>query len=530
MPTGSSSVQGQTTTPLVLVIDLGSGGPKVGVATMRGALLWHDMRSVVTTHLDDGGAVQDPGEWWQAVVDMTRAAMASGCVESSAIAAVSVTGQYASTVPVDAAGKPVGDCMMWMDTRGAPYARARFGGRASGYGLRTLAAWVRRSGGAPSLSGADPIGHRLYMQNARPGVVAAARWMLEPIDALTMRFTGVAHATPASMATAWLIDTRTPSGHPVYDDELVERSGVQRAQLPPLIAGGSVVGTVLRDVAETLGLPPDVAVVSALPDLHTAALGAGATGIHQGHLAISTSSWVSSPVTAKKTDVFHQIATVPGLTDDHYLIINNHEVGGLALAWLRDGPLCSDDGVMSFDALTGLAAAAKPGSGGVIFTPWLNGERSPVDDHHARGGFHNLSLDTGRADMVRAVLEGVAFNSRWLNEAVEKFAGTTFDPLRIIGGGAVSELWCQIHADVLNRTIQVPADPMHANLRGAALHAAIVLGHIAFNDVPDVVPLARTHHPTVGNRGVYDRLYQEFPRLYRAQSGMFRRLNATPES
>src|SRR5690606_25884395 len=99
---------------------------------------------------------------------------------------------------------------------------------------------------------------------------------------------------------------------------------------------------------------------------------------------------------------------------------------------------------------TGAAAGVPPGSGNVLFTPWLKGERSPVDDPRARGGFHNLSLATGRAEMARAVLEGVAFNSRWLHEAVEKFVGNRLDPVRMIGGGATSDLWCQIHADVMD--------------------------------------------------------------------------------
>ena len=119
------------------------------------------------------------------------------------------------------------------------------------------------------------------------------------------------------------------------------------------------------------------------------------------------------------------------------------------------------------------------GSGRVLFTPWLNGERSPVDDHTIRGGFHNLSLSTTRAQMVRAVFEGVAFNSRWLLEAVEKFAGRRFDSLAFIGGGANSDQWAQIHADVLGREIRQVADPVLANVRGAALITLMALGRIA---------------------------------------------------
>src|SRR5207248_9133121 len=164
----------------------------------------------------------------------------------------------------------------------------------------------------------------------------------------------------------------------------------------------------------------------------------------------------------------------------------------------------------AFPAVTELAAASAPGSGGVVFTPWLAGERSPVDDRWARGGFHNLSLGTARADLIRAVLEGVAYNDRWLHTYVEKFAGRRLDPIRIIGGGAQSDLWCQIHADVMDRTIERVADPNYANLKGAAIFAGLALGAIQKNEVRDLVKVDGAFRPAAATRAVYDRMYAEF--------------------
>jgi xylulokinase len=161
----------------------------------------------------------------------------------------------------------------------------------------------------------------------------------------------------------------------------------------------------------------------------------------------------------------------------------------------------------------------------VIFTPWLAGERSPVDDRSARGGFHNLSLETGRAAIIRAVLEGVAYNNRWLHEAVEHFTGRRLDPVRVFGGGAQSDLWCQIHADVMDRTIERLADPVHANLRGAAILAGLALGEVDPAAAGDLAPVGDTFRPDPARRAAYGRLYAEFPKLYRSQKGMFRRLN-----
>ena len=232
----------------------------------------------------------------------------------------------------------------------------------------------------------------------------------------------------------------------------------------------------------------------------------------------------------KKTDISNQIASIPGAGPDGYLVVNNHETSGACLQWLRDRVIAPDDGLTdgprpSFDALVALAATAPIGSGGVLFTPWLTGERSPIDDKTARAGFHNVGIETDRAALVRAVLEGVAYNNRWLHEAVEKFAKRRLDPIRVFGGGAQSDLWCQIHADVMDRSIERLADPMHTGLRGAALLAGIALGDVDRANVRSFTPVDATFTPDPTARPEYERLYAEFPKLYKAQKAMFHRLN-----
>jgi len=509
----------------VLAVDLGTGGPKVGLVSFTGSIAWSEHQPVATEHDGDGGVTQDADAWWRLVSSSARRAVRSGAVPVGDIVAVSCTGQWSSTVPVDRGGRPVGPCLMWLDTRGADLVRRTVGGPVGGYAPLALARWIRRSGGAPSTSGADPIGHILFLEHSLPEVARAARWYLEPVDYLSMRFSGVVAASTASMAGAWLTDNRHPD-RLAYDPVLVGSAGVPGAKLPPLVPTCSILGTVLPPVADDLGLDPGVVVVAGTPDLHSAAAGAGAVLAHQAHLAISTTSWVSCPHPRKKTDPIRQMATVPGFLPGLNLVANNQESGGAALQWLRD--CLGAGGVPStFDELCDLAAQAEPGSGGVLFTPWLAGERSPIDNRSARAGFHNLSLRTSRADMVRAVLEGVAFNSRWLSEAVERFTGGPFGSIRAIGGGATSPLWCSILADILDRPIEQVAEPVHANLRGSALLAGMALGEVRPVELRSLVPVVAVHHPHPATRARYDRLFAEFPALYSAQKGMFRRLNRT---
>jgi xylulokinase len=503
---------------LVLTVDLGSGGPKVGYVTVTGEPVWWWYERGDAVHA--GAAVQDPEAWWQLIVDVARRGIAEGGVDGASVVAVSVTGQWASTVPVDAEGMPVSECLMWSDTRGGEYSAQRFGGPVAGYRPRVLAAWLRRSGGVPNPAGADPIAHMLHLEHDRPEVTAQARWYLEPVDYLTMRFTGVAAATLASMTGAWLTDNRDLNTL-AYDPLLVRLAGINADRLPPLVRTGSLIGTVRPDVAAAIGISPDAQVVTGVQDLQNATLAAGSIGFGEGHISLGTSAWVSCPVPAKKTDIVHQMASVPGLGDGHYVLANNQDNAGRCLEWFKAGFAPE----ASYDDLEAWAEAAAPGSGGVIFTPWLSGERSPIDDRDARGGFHNLSLGTSREDLTRAVLEGVAMNLRWLLAGVEKFVGQRLDPLRLIGGGSQMDVWCQILADVCDRTFERVTEPLVGGLRGAGIFAGLALGDISEADVRALVPVDRTFVPDPANREVYDRQFAQFPKLYSRNRGMFAALN-----
>lgn len=511
--------------PWVLAVDLGTGGLKTGAVSLEGEVLAETASPVHTTYLPDGGAVQDTAQWWEQIGSATRSVLAAKAVDARDLVGVGITGQWGSTVPVDAEGRAVGECRLWADTRGGPFSAKAVGGPVSlfGYSPGNILRWVQITGGAPSPNGADPLGHELYMRNCEPEVYARTRTLLEPIDYIGLRFTGRAAATPASMILSWLTDNR-PDGRPGYVPELIRRSGRDASRLPELIPTGSVLGNVRADVAEELGIPP-VPVIAGVPDLHTAFVGSGAVAPYEAHMTISTSAWIACEVPFKRTDVIHQMASVPGLRPNRYLVANNHETAGLCLKWLRESLITAD-----YEELVEQAATAPAGSGGVMFTPWLNGERTPVEDRTLRGAFLNVSLTTGRAHMVRAVLEGVAFNARWLHDAVEGFVKRPIAGLRILGGGAQSDLWCQIHADILNRPIERVAEPMYASLRGAGLFAAIALGKLTLDEVPRLVRVTDTFLPDASARSVYEPMYAEFKRFYGQLHQSYARLNARSAS
>jgi len=495
----------------ILAVDLGNGGPKVGVIDRDDRLRAVVIRPVAVHIGTNGAATQDAVEWWASVVDAIREAISVSGVSGEDLHAVALTGQWASTVPVDAEGNPVGDVLLWADTRAGKYTREVIGGAINyqGFAPQRVVPWIRKTGGAPTPTGADPTGHSLLLQHEFPEIHARAAHLLEPLDYLGMRFTGRAAATPASMTASWLTDNRI--GHTQgYDDWLLTHSKRDPAKLPPLMPTGSVLGPMTNDVAAQLGVRSGVPVVTGIPDLHAAVIGSGAVEPYATHLAISTTAWFGARVPFKKTDILHMIATVPGLDVRHRVVANNVETGGAALRWLKEQVFPE----LSYEQLTDLAAQAPAGCEGLIFTPWLNGERSPVEDRTLRATFLNVSLRTDRPTMIRGVMEGVALNARWLFDYYVKFLGRKPSSIRIIGGGAQSDLWCQIHADVLGVPVERPADPRDAQLKGAALWARICLGEMTIEDAGGRAIVTRTFGPAGPEADVYATTYDEFRRLY----------------
>jgi len=515
---------------LILAIDLGTSGPKVAVFDGRGRVVAHDFEPTRLILLPGGGAEQDPDDWWRAIVTAVRRLLARGAVEAGRVAAIACTAQWSGTVVVDAGGRHLMNAMIWMDARGRKYARQITGGplRIDGYGVDKLLRWIPRTGGIPGLSGKDPVAHILYIRDQRSEVYAATHKFLEPKDYLNVRLTGKFSASYDSITLHWVTDNRDPNGVE-YDQRLLRLSGLELGKLPDLKRAVDILGNLQPAAARELGLSEDVQVVLGTPDIHSAALGSGAVRDFEPHLYIGTSSWLSCHVPFKKTDLLHNIASLPAAIPGRYLVGNEQQTSGSCLMFLRDmflqGVSEKNGSPDVYQILNKMAASAPPGSEKVIFTPWLYGERTPVDDSAIRGGFYNISLNSRRDSLVRAGFEGVAYNSRWLLKYVEKFVGRTFDGINMIGGGARSALWCQIHADVLNRTIRQVKDPVLANVRGAAALAAVALGGLTFEEVAATVEIEQEFHPNPQHRAIYDELFGEFLNIYKQNRKMYARLN-----
>ncbi len=513
----------------ILAIDLGTSAVKLAAITPRGAILGSEVEPIPLSLLPGGGAEQDPESWWSAIVRATRRLLERGVVAASAIIGVNCSSQWSGTVAVDEQGRPLRPALLWMDSRGTPHVRRAIHGLPAieGYGLRKLLTWLRLSGGAPSNSGKDPVGHILYLQSEEPELYRATHCFLEPKDWLNLRLSGRFTASYDSITLHWVTDNRELT-RVSYDERLLRLTGLHREKLPELLPAASVIGPLKPEAAAELGLGAHVQVVTGSPDILAAAVGSGAVRDYEAHLCIGTSSWLSCHVPFKKADVLHQMGTMPSAIPGRYLLVNEQESAGICLTSLKNLLFPAQEPASQADVYAMIEQEAEripPGSDQLLFMPWLNGERSPMEDRTVRGGFFNQSLQTTRGHMARAVLEGVAYNARWLLTYVEPFIGRKLEGIRLIGGGARSKLWCQILADVLGRPILQVDEPVLANARGAAFMAAVALGHLKVEEIPELVPVARTYTPEERNRGLYEELFREFRNLYKANKAIFARLN-----
>jgi len=518
----------------ILAIDHGTSGLKVALVTTHGKIIDFEFEPTSTQFFQGGGAEQDPEQWWKAFKIAAKRLVNKKIVPPDSIIAASVSSTFSSTVAVDSKGNPLMKCLTWMDSRGAPYIKEIVGGfpKIEGYNLFKVLRWINITGGGPQLSGKDDIAHVIFIKKKFPEIYEKTYKFLGSKDFLNLRLTGEFAASYDSIMLFWVTDIRNINKiH--YSKKLIRSIGIDREKLPELKNSIDILGFLRPELAEELGLCKHVKVIMGSPDHQAAQIGSGAVRDYEGHVYIGTSSWIECIVPFKKTDMFHSIASLPSAIPGKYQCINEQDIAGGCLSFLLNNIILHDNEFFCgknpdepYKKLNSMAGRVPPGSDNLIFTPWLNGERTPVDSTTLRAGFHNISMRTTADHIARAVLEGVAYNTRWSLTYVEKFIRQKLDTLNFIGGGAKSDLWCQIFADIMNRQIRRVKDPIEANCRGAAFIASVGLKKISFQDIPELIEYEQIFEPDKDLNEHYNNLYQMFLQIYRKNKRIYQKLNA----
>ena len=494
-----------------LGIDLGTSFLKLQVIDAAGAAVAAAGASVPLHVPQPGWVEQDPAEWWAALRAACRDLFAPGGVDPASIAAVGLSGQMHGAVFLDSEGAVLRPCLIWADAR----TTAQVGQIAERVPRATL---IGITGNAPNTS--FTAAKVLWVQQHEPEIYARTRHILLPKDYLRLCLTGT-YATDVSDASATLLfDLARRDWSPV----LLAAFGIDPALLPPVHESTAPTGTITPEAAAATGLRAGTPVVAGGGDAECSAFGLGLAGAAGSAGAVLTSIGTSGQVFAVTDrpviDPRGRIHSLCHVAPDRWHVMGAILAGGLALRWLRDILTPPGGPPPDYDALSAEAALIAAGANGVIFLPYLQGERTPYMDPQARGVFFGLSRDHTRAHLVRAVMEGVAFA---LRDGLEVFRELGIAPaeVRVAGGGARSPLWRQIQRDVFALPVRtIGAD--HGGAYGAALLAAVGAGAFAGGaDAARAVPLGARSAPDPAQVAAYDAVYRRYRRLYPALQAEF---------
>jgi xylulokinase len=490
---------------LLLGIDVGTTGTKAALFTPDGRLRALGQAEYRIHHPRPGWAEQDPEDWWQAVCVAVRQALAGVPGSAEGVAGVAVSSQAPTMLPLNRAGEPVRPALIWMDRRadaeavqlGEQVGQSRLvaitGNRADPYYV------------APKL---------LWFRTHEPERFAETALFVQVNGFIGYRLTHEFALDNVHAALLQLQDWRTAD----WSAEVCDACGVEPAQFPPVHFGWHVLGQVSAEAADVTGLRPGTPVMVGTVDGAAAALEAGAVepGIAAEMTGTSTVLLMANASGVVEPAFIAMPHAVPGV----HLLLGALATSGASLRWYRDqfglaeANAASQLGLDSYDLLTMQAAKVGPGSSGVIFLPYMMGERSPIWHTNARGVFFGLTLATPRGALIRAILEGTAFALKH-NVEVAQQAGVSFSEIRSVGGGARSALWNQIKADVLGLPIRLPQTSVGAAF-GAAVLAGMGLG--LYSDVRrtlrDLVQLEASYEPDWQNHSLYQELYQVFRGIY----------------
>ena len=526
----------------VIAYDIGTTGVKTCLFevgdTLR--LLAGEYEGYGLYILPGGGAEQDADEWWAAMAKSTRRLLEKTGTDPKSIAGISFCSQMQGLVLVDEAGCALRRPMSYMDQRGSrEFAACQTHGLTiSGVNALMLLRSLRRTRAA-STSVKDPLWKYKWVQQNEPEVYAKIHKWLDVKEYLIGRCTGQFVMTRDSAYSTFLYDSRPDKG--CWSRALCRMYGVEFDHLPRIIECTDVAGTLTARAAQDLGLAEGCPVYGGGGDATLIGVGAGCTEVGQTHIYSGTSGWVSTVIGREKVDIVSMIAGIVGAQAGKYNYFAEMETAGKCFEWVKEHLVLDEIGIYLqktnvaesqesvyeslYDYMTDTIDAIPPGAGGVIFTPWLHGNRCPFEDPKAAGIFFNLRLDTGKTEMLRAVLEGICYHLRWMLECQDKKVKIA-STLRFVGGGALSRVTCQILADVTGRTVETVADTKDVGAVGAAMLVAVGSGQIAdLTQAAGLIRPAARYTPDPANQALYDRNYKVFKNLYAANKKNFAALN-----
>jgi len=501
----------------IIAHDLGTTGNKATLYDAEGRLVGSAFHPYGTEYAHPRWAEQDARDWWRAVCDSTRQLLDETGVGGDQIAAITFSGQMMGCVPLDEQARPLRKAIIWADQRALDQV-----------------AWLRERVSPDDvyritghkLSSSYSLPKILWLRDNQPDIYRRTHKFMHAKDAMIARLTGVFATEPSDASGMNLYDLDRGQ----WSDRMLDAAELDSARLPAIHPSTHVAGGVLASVAEEVGVPAGTPVVMGGGDGACAAAGAGVVSEGAAYNYVGSSSWIALATERPIFDPDQRTFTFGHVAPGMFMPAGTMQAAGASYQWTRD-QLCAIEieaaerlRISPYELMNLQARRSPVGAQDLLFLPYLLGERSPRWNPHARGAFIGLTIRHTRADMIRAVLEGVTMNLRIILDAF-RAQGVAVDAMRLIGGGARGRFWNRLMADIYGLPVERLAILEEATSMGAALTGGVGVGlYPGFSMAEQMNPVADTIAPDPDAQAIYERLLPIFDRAYRALEPVFEAL------
>ncbi len=501
-------------TKYILAHDLGTTGNKASLYDGDGRLLGSAFYGYGTEFAHVGWAEQNPEDWWQAVCTTTHQLLAETGTSGKEIACIVFSGQMMAAVPLDRKARPLRSGIIWADQRAVP--------QEERIAERIAPEAVYRSTGH-RLSSSYSLAKILWIRDHQPDVYRATYKFVHAKDSMVARLTGRFVTEPSDASSMNLYDLDSGS----WSAAIIEAAGLDADKLPEIVPSTAVVGGVLAEVADEVGVAAGTPVVAGGGDGSCAAVGAGVIEEGSAYNYVGSSSWIAiaspKPIYDPQLKTFTFAHLVPGMM----MPTGTMQAAGASYQWCRDhlGALEVEAAkalkVSAYELMNLSADTSMPGAHNLLFLPYLLGERSPRWNPKARGAYIGLTIRHTRADLIRATLEGITFNLRVILDAFTS-QGAQISAMRVIGGGARGRFWNQIMADIYGIPVQRLSVLEEATSMGAAVAGGVGIGlYKDWSIIEQMNAIAETITPRAEPMVAYAQLYPIFEAAYHALSPIY---------
>ena len=503
---------------VVMGIDIGTSCAKCLLVARDGRVIARASREYPLLTPRPGWAEQDPTWWVDAAFASVRAVLDASGVSPAEIEGISFSGQMHGLVPLDREGRVIRKSILWCDQRTEPQCReieARAGGRDALLALTNNVMLAGYTGGK-----------LLWLRQEEPEAFQRMTVFLCPKDYLRYRLTGEICMDVSEASGTGLFDTRNRR----WSEPLLRALELNPSLFPPVMESTDPAGRVTPEAAKLTGLLAGTPCFAGGGDAVVQSFGSGLIREGRAGAVIGTAGNVSMGFERYTENPGGKLQAFCGVTPGSYMSFGATQTAGGALRWFRD-ELCGDirdrarlENADAFDLMSARAETSPPGAGGVVFAPYLSGERCPWPDASARGVLYGLSLNTTQADVIRAVMEGIVYSLRQIVDIYRSF--TRVDSVAASGGGARGDLFLRMQADIFG----VPVVTLSAASEGGAYGAALIagLGVGWYRTAEEAVSVLKTEReilPNPANRAAYEQAFRLYSELYPTLRDVFHKGN-----